>query len=167
VGAQLRQQLQTEERIPEQGPDRDWRFAYRHVRQRLDNHEASAHSRGQRYKSVATFSHVTVPLFSIAVTIVVGSGISDYRGLVFALGAALTVVTTLNATLAPARRYREAVERCIELHDLRFQLEKGVEELALNHAPPSDLLALVDEVNQGISGIGRHMADETYRSQAP
>jgi hypothetical protein len=167
VGAQLRQQLQTEERIPEQGPDRDWRYAYRHVRQRLDNHRASAHRRGQRYKSIATSFHVAIPLLSVTVMVVVGSGISDYREIVFTLGTALTVVTTLNTTLAPARRYREAVERCIELHDLRFQLEKGVEELALKHAQPTALLTLIDEINLGLSEIGRHMADETYRSQAP
>lgn len=150
--------MDKEKGIPEQGPDRDWRFMYKHVRERFDMHDASAIRRNVRYKRLAALFHTAIPLLSIAVTIVAGSGAPMSTQVAFGLGVVLTIISTLNATLEPARRYREAVDRCIELHDLRVRMEAAVESLAQRQATPDDFLTSLLDLNQELSGIGRRMA---------
>lgn len=150
--------MDKEDAIPEQGPERDWTFAYKHIRQRLDGHEKTAVRRNRRYKSLATAFHTLIPLLSIAITIVVGSGIPHREAIAFALGVTLTLLSTLNATLEPARRYSEEVEQCIELHDLRLRAEMGVEDLKNTHATQTEMLSFLSDINLDISQIGRRLA---------
>lgn len=150
--------MNKEQEIPEQSPDRDWRFLYKHLRERFDVHDRSAIRRNLRYKKLAAIFHIAIPLLSIAVTIVAGSREPFSVHVAFGLGVVLTIMSTLNATLEPARRYREAVDRCIELHDLRVKMEASMEHLAQTHANPDEILKSLIDLNLELSEIGRKMA---------
>jgi hypothetical protein len=150
--------MDKEQDIPEQGPERDWRFVYRHIRERFDKHDTSAIRRSARYKMLAALFHISIPLLSVAITIEIGSKMPYSTQVAFGLGVLLTVLSTLNATLEPARRYREAVDRCIDLHDLRLRMEARIEFAAQQNVSSEQCVDSLLELNLELSEIGRRMA---------
>jgi hypothetical protein len=136
--------------------ERDWTALYKHIRERNAVHAESAIRRNKRYKRMAAWLHTFIPLTSLALTVLATSEFPRQHAVTAAVAILLTVLTGLNYTLEPARRYSAYSSICVSLHDSLFELESGVERL--RNSPPEEVLQLLDKINADLSAIGRVMA---------
>lgn len=136
---------------------RDWHVFYRQVIERCENHSLSAIKRQKRYKRQAGFLHVAIPLVSLAVSITATSSFPRQGQVVATLAIVGSILTGVNYILEPSRRYNEYANACIDLYDLKYETDVGVERMA-DVVPVGELLSYLVEQNLRVSEIGRRMA---------
>jgi hypothetical protein len=149
--------LEVESELPEPG-QRDWHALYDHLRERHDNHVKSAVKRNVRYKRMATWLHILIPLLSLTLTILATSSFPYQHAVTAGAAVALTILTGTNYTLEPARRYHAFAEICVQLHDWMFETECEVEKLSAAGAAEGVLIDYLVRRNLDFSAIGRAMA---------
>lgn len=137
---------------------RDWHDLYDHLRQRHAAHVKSAVKRNVRYKRMAAWLHILIPLMSIVLTVLAASDFPHQHAVTAVAAITLTLLTGMNYTLEPGKRYREYAEICIELHDWMYEMESEVEKLQAK--PDSEVIIdYLEKMNREFSAIGRSMAD--------
>lgn len=148
--------MELESELPE--PDqRDWRSIYNHLKERHAFHVKSAVRRTVRYKRVAAALHILIPLMSLALTILATSDFPYQHAITGGTAIALTVLTGINYTLEPGKRYQAYADIGIQLHDWMFEVDSEVEKLSGG----SDSKLLIDyfeRKNIEFSAIARTMA---------
>jgi hypothetical protein len=127
-------------------------------------HAKSAIKRNKRYKKMAALFNTAIPLTSLALTILATSEFEYQHAITAAVAISLTVITGINYTLEPGRRYTAYANICIELHDALFRLETGVEQ---RKADPADIMKFLDDANAELSAIGRVMIGLPVAKEKP
>jgi hypothetical protein len=108
---------------------------------------------GVRYKRMASFLHVAIPLTALMLSIVATSSFPHHGEVTAGCAIALTLLTGVNSILEPGRRYREYTEICIKLHDWSFTFEAQA-----SHVDEPNMVAFLTAQNLELSEIGRSMA---------
>ncbi|MFV8308218.1 hypothetical protein [Mycobacteroides chelonae] len=149
--------MELERDIPEsEALDPLWAPLYKRLRERINNHVSSAVKRNIRYKRIAGLLNITVPLSALALTIVATSSFKHHEGVTVAVAITVTVLTGINSIIEPTRRYMEYVQSCIELHDLRFEVETWART---SREMGADQVAnKLNTYNERISFVGRRMS---------
>jgi hypothetical protein len=148
--------MEIESEFPEPG-QRDWRSIYKHLKERHAYHVKSAVRRTVRYKRMAAALHILIPLMSLVLTILATSDFPYQHAVTGGAAIALTVLTGINYTLEPGKRYQAYADIGIQLHDLMFEIEGEVEKFSEG----SDSKLLIDYLerkNTEFSVIARAMA---------
>jgi TRAP-type uncharacterized transport system fused permease subunit len=148
--------MEVESEFPEPG-QRDWRIIYNHLKERHAYHVKSVVRRTVRYKRMAAALHILIPLISLVLTILATSDFPHQHAVTGATAIALTVLTGINYTLEPSKRYQAYAEISIQLHDLMFEIEGEVEKFSEG----TDIKLLIDyleQKNKEFSTIARAMA---------
>ena len=148
--------MEVESEFPEPS-QRDWRSLYNHLKERHAFHVKSAVRRTVRYKRMAAALHILIPLMSLGLTILATSDFPYQHAITGATAIVLTVLTGINYTLEPAKRYQAYAEIGVQLHDWMFTIEGEVEK----YSKGSDSKLLIDyfiQKNIEFSAIARTMA---------
>ncbi len=148
--------MEIESELP--GPDqRDWRSIYNHLKERHAFHVKSAVRRTVRYKRMAAALHILIPLMSLVLTILATSDFPFQHVITGAAAIALTVLTGINYTLEPGKRYQAYADIGIQLHDWMFEVDGEVEKQARS-SDSNSLIDYFEEKNTEFSLIARTMA---------
>lgn len=148
--------MELESEIPVAELSATWAPLYKRLRERIDIHVASAVKRNQRYKRVASFFNIATPISALALTIVATSSFKYHERFTVGIAVAVTVLTGINSILEPGRRYADYVQSCIELHDIRFDMEGWVRVSA--NLPDDEAMQWLTGCNERVSLVGRRMS---------
>lgn len=148
--------MEVESEFPEPS-QRDWVGIYNHLKERHAYHVKSAVRRTVRYKRMAAALHILIPLISLALTILATSDFPYQHAITGATAVLLTVLTGINYTLEPGKRYQAYAEIGIQLHDVMFDAECEVAKYSKG-VDSKSLIDYLEEKNIQFSVIARSMA---------
>jgi hypothetical protein len=148
--------MEVESEFPEPN-QRDWVSIYNHLKERHAYHVKSAVRRTVRYKRMAAALHILIPLVSLALTILATSDFPYQHAITGAAAVFLTVLTGINYTLEPGKRYQAYAEIGIQLHDVMFDAECEVAKYSKG-VDSKSLIDYLEEKNIQFSAIARSMA---------
>lgn len=144
----------------------EWQPAYDRLLARLHYHDQIARRRLGHLKWQASLYHVAIPLLAVAVTIVIGSAIPHGQEIGFSIGGLLALLSTLNSTVDPARRYADKANAGIDIYEIRAHTQDGLVRLSNQGARLDQVLGFLEARDAELSEVGRRLA-ETRLPRAP